>query len=230
MKRRAAGYRPRYVSMPTVIIAVGWLALWLLWPQVPRTQARPAAMSVTRVSYVRCAENPYARPSPMHDWPAAGLEGDSVNVAPWFASRPARLLDKDGWTSAAKEPVLGDRHIGELAGCTLKEFKPVWNDVPVFGSTRSPQMNLNIEAGTALAQAGFELPALPSELTKFGKPWMVSVFVEVGVNGRVTNAFLDKGCEDPRINALVVKEMYKGVVSAAGTPCADRVKINFGQD
>ena len=97
-------------------------------------------------------------------------------------------------------------------------------------SPASREMKFFSETSGELRKQGFEVPSFTDEeMKQFDKPWQVVVYVEVNESGRPAHVILQTGCEDPKINAMVVKALYRGKVPAPGTPCSGRVVLNYGR-
>jgi len=228
MKRSTSAYEPRWLSIPSVLIAIMWMMLWLLWPHGEKLQTvKTQVMQSPRVAFVPGGENIYSKPLSFNTWKTSDESGEPVPVMPWLMDRPARCLEKN--ISIVEEYASG--RMAGIYGHVLRgmeSYKPVWEDVPVFNISTNSQMRLTVETMGDLKVRGFKLPDFLSEIKKNDKSWMITVFVEVDKDGNVDKVFLDSGSEYKEINSIVVKSIYRGRVSVAGTRCEGRVRLNYG--
>ena len=52
--------------------------------------------------------------------------------------------------------------------------------------------------------------------------------IEIGENGQPEHVFVEKDCDDPEINAVVMRTMHKGKLLKPGARCSGQVTVNFG--
>jgi hypothetical protein len=233
-------FRNRYsrgiVDLPSVFIAVGWVGLWFLWPSFDRWAPRPDDRPAPCVAFVRgltVEGKPYMRPDlmgrpmrvevPGEDF-GAGMLGSLLSQP----ERHPRYLERDdgiGW--ATTNGVAASRN-GVLV--ELGSYRPIWRAERIFLASRTErEMRLSSEVSGDLKKQGFEAPAFTEEeLKRFDKPWQVVVYVDVNAAGQPAHVLLETGCEDSKINATVVRAMYRGKVSKPGAACSGRVTLSYG--
>jgi len=228
-------YSRGIVDWATVFIVVSWIGLWFLWPSLSLWSTRTKAMAAPRVAFyphlATESRRDYTLPLTFtgrgQDARDGGVGASLGNLlsqpeqAPRFLNRAAVA---DGILGgAASDPASSSADVGA--------YRPIWKDDRVFPVNSAPQdMKLLSETSGELKKQKFEVPAFTDEEVKqFDKPWQVVVYVEVNESGRPAHVILQTGCEDARINATVVKALYRGRVLAPGTPCSGRVVLNYGR-
>jgi len=236
MGKQKESYTPGLVGLPSVFIAVAWLALWLVWPLGIRPLAAAHRAAVTQVSYMRFGTGKaslYMQPdifvhSPMVKSRLAEQdEGDTAALCGLRVRHP-RFLERRtmrGETAPAGEmEPLATRASGQLVA-----YLPRWQDDHVFSRKAAQDMRVFAEPAGELKKYHFRIPAIPVEsLKQREKPWLVVVYVEVGEAGRPEHVFLSTGCDDPKINAVVVRTMYRGRLAEPGIRCGGHVTVSFG--
>lgn len=228
IKRSTSVYDPRWLSIPSVVIGIMWMMLWLLWPHGPKVNVVTKHFQLSpRVAFVPGGENIYSRPISFNTWKTSDESGEAVPVQTWLVERPLRCLEKN--TSIAQNYSGGNAEAirGEaLQG--MDSYRPVWEDMPVFNIATNSQMRLTVEPMGDLMKRGFKIPNFLPEIKNTDKSWIITVFVEVDDKGKVGNVFIDSGSEYKDINSIVVKSVYHGSVSVAGARCEGRVRLNYG--
>ena len=59
-------------------------------------------------------------------------------------------------------------------------------------------------------------------------PASEAVWQVVAPDGTVSSVFLERGCEDAAVNAMVVKGVQRARVVAGGKACSGTVAVNYG--
>jgi len=140
--------------------------------------------------------------------------------------QPRFLADRDCNRWLANGAATGP--VGPLVD--LWTYRPIWKDEPVFpAATGTREMRLLSEVSGNLRKHNFEVPGFTDEEMKlFDRPWQVVVYVDVNESGRTTQVILETGCEDPKINSMVLKAMYRAKLPKPGTACGGRVILSYG--
>ena len=180
-----------------------------------------------RVAFVSAGENMFTKPLSFNTWKTSDESGESVPVVPWLEQRAARCLERP--VSFVEEYASG--RMAGINGHVLRgmeSYRPVWEDAPVFNIGTNSHMCLTVELMGELKGRGFIIPDFLHEIKNNDTPWLITVFVEIDKSGKVENVFLDSGSEYKEINSIVVKSLYRGKVSVAGTRCDGRIRLNYG--
>ncbi len=216
------------MSIPALVIALMWIMLWFLWPHGPSiTMARKHIHLSPMVSFVSGTDNVFSKPLSFNTWKTSDESGEPVPVMPWLVNRPARCLEPNA-------PIAEEYASGRMAGIYaqvlrgMENYRPVWDDVPVFNLKTNFSMDLSVEISGDLKNRGFTIPDFLHEIKDRDKSWLTVLFVEVNGSGRVENVFLEIGTEYKEINSVVVKSAYRGSVSVKGLSCDGRVRLNYG--
>ena len=229
-------YSRGIVDLASVFIALGWVGLWFLWPSFSRWNVRPKDIQIPRVSFVRgvpAEGKEYLIPLPIinrQPTDVAGRQDNDAGMLERLLSPPERhprYLDRNtGAEGKTEDEVIG----WGLPPIDLGSYRPIWKDEQVFLASRTPrEMHLLSETSGELKKRGFEMPSFTDdEMKQFDKPWEVVVYVEVNESGYPVHVLLETGCEDPRINALVVKVMGRGRIPKPGIVCDGRVTLSYG--
>jgi len=132
--------------------------------------------------------------------------------------------------SPGKRPFSGsDNSSSDSVRGSLGSYSPLWHSDAAFSRESGGDALAFVQVSGKLAQYEFTLDqSRVKHLEKGEKPWQVVVYVEVGEGGGPEHVFLETGCDDPEINAAVVRAMYYGKVSSSGTACSGRVTISCG--
>jgi hypothetical protein len=228
------GGRARVVSAaPVVLIGVGWVVLWLLWPAAPTT--KPRARSTGRVQFV--GEIPVRSQSyfDQQGFTRASRSGfDAVDTPsaeivriPALISGVPRLLDRE--PESAKEHA-GTAHEAPDATPDRRTlaYRPDWREAPVFKGAAGATPEIRVRLSPALSERGFVAPVFTTNQFPGARgTWQVVLVVEVGTSGRPEHVFVESGCESPEINATIARLMYGGKVPE-GRPCSGRVWVGLG--
>jgi len=96
-------------------------------------------------------------------------------------------------------------------------YNLVWRAQKLFAAPgASKDMQVVAELSGDLKKRGFLVPTFTlDEFEQFGKPWQIVVMIEADELGQVADVILETGCDDPKINAIVVKAMYRGKIQGA---------------
>lgn len=221
--------------MASVLIALGWVALWFLWPSLGRWDARAKEMPAPRVSFAPALTSEgkaYMWPDRIARSFRTGAEGQAPAAGTLDSmlsplERLPRYLDREEGCSWMTNGGMTDAGGPWL---DVGYYHPVWKDEQVFPvNSLSREMRLLSEVSGELRKQSFEVPVFSAEeMKRFDKPWQVVVRVEVSESGGPSHVILETGCEDPRINSTVVKAMYRGRIPKPGVACGGRVTLSYG--
>jgi hypothetical protein len=226
-------YSRGILDVASVFIAASWIGLWFLWPSPNSWTTRTKAMPAPRVSfYPHLASRDFTTyltfvgrgQGDVRDDGAGALLGSLLRQP----ERGPRYLQR----TAGADGLLNGAVAGPAAPVVdLGIYRPIWKDERVFSvNAAPPEMKLLSETSGELKKQNFEVPSFTDEeMKQFDKPWQVVVYVEVNESGRPAHVILQTGCEDPKINAAVVKALYRGKIPAPGAPCSGRVVLNYGR-
>lgn len=229
------GARLQYAGImggPSLLVVALGLSLWLCWPELPPPP--PAADNLPAS-------------------PRFGLtqpeDGDALlYLKPDLFGRPSVIgfgqpLVERGLHEAVPQHPARRRWMPEAAGAVdapAEEWTALPGNVALFSSPLEPRqfrvqdalrdVRLNFVPEGELAGRGFRVP-LPADerLTRSEHPWMAVATVKVDRDGRVAHVFLERPADDPAVNALLVRWLYRGEASAADRAGAGRVVVNFGR-
>lgn len=223
------------VGLPPFLLACGWVAIWLLWPDVSSLDVstrRPTMMTVRYVEVPTQVMNTVSMPDLFahssrfgFQGPRRGFEEVSLRV-PDKEVRAARYLEETnllfeagaGWQGSQSEPDIPK----------MSAYRPVWSNEPVFNVKNATGSVVLVEMSGKLREKGFEVPALSvKELNGGDKPWRAVLFVEVNGAGFVRQVFMESGSGNKEIDSVLCNRAYQGVSKEVGTEFFGRVTIDY---
>jgi len=227
--------RQRYlrgiIDAPSVLVAAGWIALWLVWPASLRRPARAAALPPSRVFLV-ASPNGEAGVSFAPRVSAAALSAldESSGLAdglsgpiprePRYLAREAAAFARPGGGPLA--PVL------EKTAADRGAFEPVFRVEPVFARLDRPPGGLVCEPGGDLRRAGFDLPAdADARAAEFAQPWQVTAYVSVGEDGAVEDVFFLEPVEPAEVRDFALRALLRGRLARPGAARTGRVTLSY---
>jgi hypothetical protein len=229
------GGRARVVmAAPAILIGVGWVALWLLWPSAPTAKPRMRTTgSVRFVGEIPVRSQSYFEhtgfgfPSRIGfgvmDQPSAE---ESVRIPANLSGVP-RFLEREPVSAGSPTGTVHENLDAKPDRQSLV-YRPGWNEAPVFKAQVGVAPALCVRLSRALKERGFVPPTLSTnQLPAARDAWQVVLVVEVGNEGRPEHVFVESGCESPEINATIARLMYGGSVPE-GRPCSGRVWVWLG--
>lgn len=215
------------VDVPTVLLVAAWLTIWLLFPLNGHDKQRSRMPTTGRVGYL--AGGPAAPWYLEPDWFARttrpGFGMPDVTAAMDSAVPERSALGTPRFVGGGLDidaPASGE--MPETA--TNAGMRVRWAAKPAFAPVFSaPPVVVTMSQG--LTTCGFALPPFTNDVkTVPAGPWQVVAHVDVDAEGRVENALIELGCEDPRVNATIARWLCRGVASAPGTAVSGRVMIS----
>jgi len=226
----------RAIDAPSVLVALGALALWALWPAGIQRMSSPVSLPEPSASYVRLRSDEkslhmspelFALPSAV-GFGAHDEAGDMPEVFNVSRHRAPRCLARAPAGQAGSVSADSARAVRE-ARDSLSGYVPRWGDRTVFNQYTDTEMRLTVEPRGALRERGFSTPPLDdADLKQLEKPWTVTVVVDVGENGRPEHIFVEKSCNQGKMDDMVTRMVYKGQLRRPGARCSGRVVVNFG--
>ena len=204
------------IGIPTIVIAAMWVGLWGLLPR-PVSRSGAPELPEPRVTYsavaarevrLHMAPHLFALPSPIGFSP----NGDQARPEPFTDAppRPPRYLDRDpAWTPSGALAGSGESVPSVLL--PERSHSPWYVADPVFRAPEQEPARMFYQVSAPLEGRAFKVPDFAGgRLPIFDKPWQVRVHVDLDEEGRVKHVLLESGCDDPAINAMVIREMYRG--------------------
>lgn len=224
------------IDAPSVLIAAAALAMWMLWPEIDRVSG-PRELPAPKVFSTHTTQedaNPalspdlFALPSPM-GFTGLDVRRGMPDIPRAAQHRPPRFLERQRTGTEEEHVLTGSSHVLPNAGAPLSDYIHRPDNEPVYEQPKSPEMRLIVDPMGFLAKYGFSAPPVADEDIQYlDKAWMVSLKVYVGEDGGVDHVFIENGCDDSRINDMVVRMVSKGKLAQPGRKCSGRVTVNFG--
>jgi hypothetical protein len=223
----------RGVDAPTLLLAAGWLGLWLLWPGArPEAPEPPARRGGTAFSFRGAAvEHAYMRPDlfgrpSAYGFRAADLPEEDMRA---LSSRPAVTAGVLPWRDTAAPSSEGAAAAGGAQ--TAPDYRPVWDDAPPFTPPAAADMQMTVQLSPDLVHRGYKMAAVPPEaVRKSGKSWLAVFSVEMRADGNVAHVFVEKGSGDSARDGSLVRALYEGrAAERPGSDCLGEVTVSFGR-
>ncbi|MFC1462473.1 hypothetical protein ACFLQU_02600 [Verrucomicrobiota bacterium] len=223
-------YSRGIMGLPSLFVAVCWLAIWLVWTSIDSTTPAGRARIVTRTVFSQpVSANPaemdprdiirLQRGSDEMDAPSSAAISRYV-AEPKYLERPAREA-----TAGGGAPYGRVLRRNAVKGAT---YRPDWREAPVFVRKAPGKPKPLVECSDQLELNGFQLPQMVLIQLGLGKaPWQVVVHLETDENGRVEHVFLDRGSDDSLVNKRVVQAMYRGRLVTKGARCEGTITVSF---
>jgi hypothetical protein len=229
---KAARHEPRarapaIWAAPSVFIAVGWVALWLLWPFQLTAERRGRPAVPPAVGFVGDAKAApwyvepdwFASPSrPGFGMPDVTTAVDSTTPDPSKKIEPrfyARTMSVD--EPGVVEPVASETNREYRLRAERRRVFTVPGETPAVVAVMSP----------ALVACGYVLPVFDDErLTGHGKPWQVVARVELAEDGATESVMVEMGCDDPVINATIARCLHRAKADRPAGRCSGRVTVS----
>ncbi len=240
-ERESYQYSRGPIGLPSVLLAMGWIVIWLLWPSlVPGTGAQvPRRVSGVEVSYGVVEESLYMSPLLFARATRVGFR------APEEASSDADLLDLEPRSRtlrylhvAPPAPDYGALRRQTPEGVAVKQvdgYRPLWKDSADF-ETAAGTNAVTVELSAPLRERGYRpggitWPEGAVELQRLE----IRAFVAVDADGMTEGVFLEQGSGHARVDADVVRALEKGKAAPGAGSASGRVSVtmrrgNEGQD
>ena len=231
MPFRRARYVRGIVGYPSVLLVVAWVGLWFLWPRVPPALNLPGRVPRPRVVYhaaAGAAASLYVSPVVFALSSRVGFgmperSTSSPDTAPARMAPSPRFL---GWPEAAALYPVMPRDVGGVLGPEERAYHPLWPAPAALAGPATNVVEVVMQSRGALRSAGFSA-RLPPELVGMSEAlWVTEAFVVLDKDGVPEHVFLEKRCQDAKINDAVVRALHRGRAPGATSPVAGRVVIS----
>ncbi len=228
LRLRGGPYSRGWVGFPTVLVTVGWIALWLLWPT-----AQPVPRPVRIASSARIEHSPL--PSA---WRHAGPP--SVFVEPWFptpSGSDEAVPTLSAFLPRAERPVMLEREPEpivmppSLAAGVAQPFASRLASLPEtqvrFPAPPDAMPTVACEISPVLEGWGFAVPAdALTAVKQAAGVGTVALHVALDRDGWPEHVFVEESSGDQRFDAIVAQAVYRGRTERRpDTPAAGRVVI-----
>lgn len=228
-------YQPGVIGTPSVLIAVGWVSIWLLWPGVRPVARDETVASGSRVAYVRLGSaggNWYTRPDVFGrpSWVGFRLPPAAEGMPEGAIGRryPAALLTRADAVAAESRSAPSVEAPSFAWGGGATRYEPRWRESHVFQRRNGIKGLLKVEPRGGLRAGSVTLRAADVEhLSGYGKPWHLVLGVEVGADGGVEHVFVEAAGEDAAITAEAVRAVHRARVEG-GAGRSGRIALSFG--
>jgi hypothetical protein len=222
------------LGMPPVLLAAGWIAIWLLWPHVSRGNGSTHKREPTGMIVRFVGE---------HDGEiSAGLMPDIFAYSAGFGFRRPGRDAEEGLPAAPDKYVRPPRFVADgefmdtvdlfgeeptVDGISGK-FHASWPAEQLFLNGEQEQSVVLVEFSGKLKEAGFEMPSISvKEAGGAEQAWRVVVFVETDENGLVKQVFVKTGSGRKEMDSLVCAKVYEGKTKAGGKRSFGRVTVSY---
>jgi hypothetical protein len=224
-----------FIDIPTVVVSVFWVAIWLLWLTVDdASYMYSEASSPCSVTFVDASiddMNSYKSPAFAFSSLSSDTREDNIEVD---KNVPARIVARSKLLgqpekSANKQADGTSKHLGRselvMRGYHAKWPKMDKGDKPVPVSL-SP---IHIEPSAELEEYGYYIPSYAIEnVIGSNSAWEVTAHVELNKEGQTEHVFLLSLSADKGINSKVERMLSQGALYQTGQKSSGRVIISFG--
>lgn len=236
-RRSRFGVWQQWVDAPTILIAVSWVALWMLWPTLPESDAGTASGRLGMVCAREGALPPlerYKRPdliafsSPLSFVPHARTRSPVPALTHAREAR-AHMLPRVETAEVRQisQPdavALGAEAVRCVRPPNLPALKP---GAGAGGVARvTPMVAVEVSAGL-----GANRPVWSSgdrtQLFSGSRPWEVELSLTLDEAGHPGRVFLEQESGDPEIDRAVVRILSRPDVWRHGTAGRGRVLVSF---
>lgn len=225
------------IGYPTVLLAIAWFGIWLLWPQVTAPRQPKLRLPKPRIGFTRLQSEDviaYKRPTLFArsaDGDFAAFTDQDPAIAsfvrvhrptqPVYLEFPAiRHAQEDGTAAFILEPP---------AQPALRRWYPDLQQ-PAPPKAREASWKLLVEPASSLKECGFRIPdAMAERLAALGKAFALVARVAINASGRVEEVFLEDRTDDLEINRAVLGALERGMVSSVGRPCRGRIVVSLNR-
>ena len=215
------------VGVPTLILLVIWIGLWLLWPAQPPIEKvrRRQATRVTYLGNMDGADRTYIQPDLFGRSSRVGFRPDEETASLAEAAmierpRIARLLEWQPVQWKEQSVAMADVPIG------ARLSSPGLAARPVFGVS-GERHGVMVALSGRLKAAGFELREAAASAFPTNASWEVTARVEGGADGAVDRAFMLKGSGNAATDADVLREIQRGRATATNVPFRGDITLGW---
>jgi len=227
-------YRRPFFDLPALIVVLFWVGIWFLWPDMDKTDnviRRAPGMTIVYAGEMENETAEYDLPigavlrSRMGDRIPSGA-GDVPDPIP--SDEAGKALFLQSYSDISVPDAEGLSLAGE-ARSGLDEFHPRLKKGETRQDPVEKEKGLIVTVAPELKENGFSMPEItPEDLEIFDQPWQITVYVEMGENGRVRRLFLESGPSGSVAGKFVLGKLRYAGVSDKGGNCEGRVKISYG--
>ena len=222
------------IGIPSVLLAVAWGAIWLLWPSLSPDAdgARRGRVQGATVSYGEVQESLYMSPSLFARSTRIGFrapEGQSEELAVDGIERErprTRFLHV-----RPPEPDYAGMRVDLSSAATptkrVDGYRPVWKDESTFSREQTTNAVV-VEVRGALKVRRYQPAELaaPEEMAG-ARERQVTAVVAVGRDGTPGDVFVESGSGELSVDAAVVRALERGAALPADGPASGRVIVTI---
>ena len=222
---RYAGTR---MSFSSVLIVVGGIALWLLWPEAGSQDQQEGGGRRWQLVY----GGTITASRSLEAEPLLFVRQQSRELVPWPVSDDVRFVGRQ-WV----RPLLaGTLRTTPLAPpgrqrplpVEARRFQPVWRSTRVLERAPGDTRRIVCRMTDSLHQAGVRLP----EVTEFpgvdGGSWDAELDVVCGPDGRLQDVFIRRGPDNQALREQLVRFVEKGTVAPGTAGTRGQVVVMWG--
>jgi hypothetical protein len=231
--RRRFGNRAvqRFTDLPTAVVSVLWIAIWLLWPGARGSHAR-RALPRPGVAYIQTGigvERRDRRPDLFRGgFRLPDADEGEPEMLVTYPTRAPKFLEYDEVPRGGEERADLDRLLGPAA-LPERGYRPFRTPDKVFPDVTRGQKALRVDMSGELREHGLSVPEdLILQASESETPWSMALYVEIGEDGSPRHVFLDSGTQDRGLNDRVVRLISRGRLAVPGEPCSGRIRLSYG--
>lgn len=221
------------MDLMTVVIVLGALGLWTMWPRPRALQERTVGVAATRVRYIGdvsvTGEDEDALLFLRHRRAElAECMAPAVGLTPSPLQPQPRFLAADQ-TPAPMAPEVDRQPLREQARRRLSGYELRWPYLDPYRAGTGYVLRCEVETDTVLQAAGFRVP--PEALARLGRderPWQVVCEVACAPDGRVRDVFVVEAVKDEVARDDVVRMLMEATASP-GVARSGRVTVRCGR-
>ncbi|MBL7076313.1 MAG: hypothetical protein ISS31_02475 [Kiritimatiellae bacterium] len=221
------------IGVPSVLLALAWVFIWLLWPSADAEQTALGRRreSQTEVSYGVVAESLYMSPLLFARATRVGFR------APEEATGDVELLDREDKSRRLRflhvAPSAPDfngmkRHASDAVPVKqVDAYRPVWKDSANFEASGSTN-RIMVDVRGALRERGYKPGSItwPEDVSEL-QGAEIEAFVGVDAEGMAEGVFLERASGHATLDANVVRALERGTASAGTAPVSGRVTVTI---
>lgn len=221
---------PRIFEWSMLLVAAGWFALFLAWPDTTTPKVLPIMPTATVFTYVRHAE--MQEDPTLVALPRFREEFQKVDPIDTTASAPRPGIESDAGTLAQRRA--GDDRNKAVRGLldqvqrTTRGYRPQARPIgptPARHAADEPAVAMRADGG--LAKREVITTAWPLETFSTENAWSARAFVEVDPDGTVSRVMLESGTSDPALNAAIVGALHRCRTAPGSEQAWGRIYLDF---
>ncbi|MBN2302724.1 MAG: hypothetical protein JXN60_09435 [Lentisphaerae bacterium] len=226
MTRYVNRYSRGIVGLPSVFVAVGWLAIWLVWPTDAARHTVRRTETGTKIRYTSVAGDPYGDSYTRFAGamlPPQNEDDDTLLLSYERQREPAFMGgDIELISDSAVAPYLPDSNFSGRSSFLQ------WSAEKVFSAKKHGALRIKYALKGGLAECNFDIPkdVLNSFAALSDNEWEIVVCVEVDEKGRVEHVFVEEQSGDKNIDISIVRALYGGKAMAGSSECSGKIYIS----